>query len=158
MPMYSKKQAQIKTEAQIETTAYSGAQVGALLFDKVPTAIPAEYFDYNNIFSAENAVQLSKHTKINNHIIELEEAKQPLFGDIYSLGPIKLKTLKTYIKTNLANGFIYLSKSFARAPILFNKKLDRSFRFYIDYWGLNNITIRNQYLLPLISESLNWLG
>ena len=92
---------------------------------------------------------------MNEHAIKLEEGKQPLFGPIYSLGLVELETLKTYIKTNLANSFIRPSKSLARAPILFDKKPDRSFCFCVDYWGLNNLIIKNQYPLPLIGESLN---
>ena len=95
---------------------------------------------------------------MNEHAIELEEGKQPPFGPIYSLGPVELETLKTYIETNLANGFIRLSKSLAGAPILFDRKPDRSLRLCVDYQDLNNITIKNQYLLPLIGESLDQLG
>ena len=43
---------------------------------------------------------------INDYTIELEKNKQSTFCPIYSLKPIKLETLKTYIKTNLANSFI----------------------------------------------------
>ena len=54
----------------------------------------------------EYAAELLKNTRINKHTIELEEGKQLFFGPIYSLEPIELKILKTYIETNLANGFI----------------------------------------------------
>ena len=70
---------------------------------------------------------------------------------------VKLKTLKTYIKTNLANDFIWSTKSPASAFILFVGKPDSNFRLYIDYWGLNNLTIKNKYPLPLIRESLDRL-
>ena len=95
---------------------------------------------------------------MNDHAIKLEEGKQPLFSPIYSLELVELETLKTYIKTNLANGFIRPFKSPAKAPILFNRKPDGSFRLCVDYWGLNNITIKNRYPLPLIGELLDWLG
>ena len=109
------------------------AQVGALLFNKAFIEVPAEYSDYNNVFSAENAVELPKNTGINKHAIELEEGKQQLFGKIYSLGPVELETLKIYIKTNLANGFIRPSKSPVREPILFDRKLNRSLWLCINY-------------------------
>ena len=128
-------------KAQIE--AQSGAQVGALLFDEAPTEVPAEYSDYSDVFLAENAAELPENTGINEHAIELEEGKQPPFGPIYSLGPVELEMLKTYIKTNLANGFIRPSKFPAGAPILFDRKPDGSFRLCVDYRGLNNITIKN---------------
>ena len=106
----------------------------------------------------KNAVELPENTGINEHAIELEEGKQPPIGPIYSPGPIELETLKTYIKTNLANGFIRPSKSPAGALILFDKKPDGSLCLCVDYWGLNNITIKNQYLLPFIGESFDWLS
>ena len=142
MPVHSKRQ----------------VHVGALLFDKAPTKVSAEYSDYNNVFSAENATELPENTGMNEHTIKLEEGKQLSFGPIYSLRPVELETLKTYIETNLANGFIRPSKSPAGAPILFDRKPDGSLRLCVDYRGLNNITIKNQYPLPLIGESLDRLG
>ena len=143
-------------KAQIE--AQSGAQVGALLFDEAPTKVLAKYSNDSNVFSTENAAELPENTKMNKHAIKLEEGKQPSFGPIYSLGPIELEMLKTYIKTNLANGFIWPSKSSAGAPILFDQKSDKSLRFRVDYRGLNNIMIKNWYPLSLIGKSLNELG
>ena len=95
---------------------------------------------------------------MNKYTIKLENDKQPLFRPIYSLGPIELKILKTYIKTNLANGFIQPSKFSVGMPILFNKKLDGSLEFCVDYCSFNNLTIKNQYPLFLIDESLNQLS
>ena len=118
-------------------------QVGALIFNKTFTTIQPKYSNYNNDFSAENVTELSKHTKMNNHTIKLEEDKQSPFGPIYSLEPVELETLKIYIKTKLANGFIRPSISLARALILFDRKLDRSLCFCMDKRGLNNITIKN---------------
>ena len=83
---------------------------------------------------------------------------QPPYGPFYSLGPVELETLKTYIETNLANGFIRSFKSPAKAPFLFDKKPDDSLRLCVDYWGLNNLTIKNQYLLLLVGKSLDRLG
>ena len=71
---------------------------------------------------------------------------------------MELETLKAYIETNLANGFIRPSKSPAGAPILFDRKSNGSLRLCVDYRGLNNLTIKNRYPLPLIGESLDRLG
>ena len=103
-------------------------------------------------------MELSENTGKNEHTIKLEEDKQLLFGPIYSLKPTKLEILKTYIKTNLANSFIWPSKSLIRALIFFNKKPDRRFCLCVNYWGLNNIIIKNQYLLFLIDKLLDQLG
>ena len=103
-------------------------------------------------------MEFPENTAINEHTIKQEEDKQPLFAPIYGLGQVKLETLKTYMETNLANGFIKPSKALASAPILFDRKLDRSLCLCINYWGLNFITIKNQYPLPLIGKSMDRLG
>ena len=102
MAMNSDKKAQIEGQSG----AKSKIQVGALILNKAVTEVLAEYSNYNNIFLAENTVELSEHTKINNYAIKLEKDKQLLFKSIYSLGQVELETLKTYIKTNLADSFI----------------------------------------------------
>ena len=71
---------------------------------------------------------------------------------------MELETLKTYIETHFKTGFIRSSKFPAGAPILFNKKPDGSLRLCVDYRGMNNLTIKNRYPLPLIGESLDRLG
>ena len=102
--------------------------------------------------------KLLENTRINEHAIEQKKSKQLSFGSIYSLDLIELEMLETYIKINLTNSFIQSSKSSADASILFDQKPDRSFCFCVDYQGLNNITIKNRYPMPLIGKLLNWLG
>lgn len=56
---------------------------------------------------------LPKCTKINKYAIDLKENKLLLYGFIYNLRLVELKTINTYIKTNLGNSFTYFSKSLA---------------------------------------------
>ena len=90
------------------------AQIASLVIEEVQ--IPSEYSDFSDVFSEERASILPEATELNQHAIELQEGQQPPYGPIYSLGPVELKMLKTYIETNLANGFIRPSKSPASAP------------------------------------------
>jgi hypothetical protein len=53
-----------------------------------------------------------------------------------------------------AKGFIRRSDSPASSPILFIKKPNGGLRFCVDYRGLNAITVKNRYPLPLIKETL----
>ena len=129
------------------------AQIASLLTKKV--RILDEYSDFTDVFLEEKAIVLSECNKLNKHAINLEDGKQPPYGPIYSLSPVKLETLKIYIETYLKTGFIQPSKSSASAPILFDKKPDSSLHLCVDYWGLNNFMIKNWYLLLLISESLD---
>lgn len=56
---------------------------------------------------------------------------------------MEVETLKTYIKTNVANGFIIPSKVPADALMIFVKKLDSSLWLNVDYRALNNLIIKN---------------
>ena len=132
------------------------AQIAFLLTEEVK--ILDKYSDFTHIFSEVKALVLPERTKFNEHFIDLEDGKQPLYGPIYNLGPIELETLKTYIETYLKTRFIQPSSSPASAPILFDKKPYGSFRLYVDYQDLNNLTIKNQYPLLLIEELLDRLG
>ena len=100
------------------------AQITLLLGEKVK--IPIKYSDFSNVFSEEKASVLPELTKFNQHAIKLQDSKQPPHRLIYSLRPVELKTLKTYIETNLANSFIRPSKSPIGAPIFFVQKPDGS--------------------------------
>ena len=97
------------------------------------TEIPVEYSNFSDVFSSDFVAELPEHTRINDHPIDLLNNKQLPYGPIYSLGPVEIETLKTYIEANLANGFIRLSKSPAGALILFIQKKDGSLHLYVDY-------------------------
>ena len=108
------------------------------------------------VFSKTKADTLTPHRSID-HAIDLELGCKIPYGRIYNLSEVELKTLKAYIETNLANGFIQRSSSPAVAPILFVKKKDRGLRLCVDYRALNSATIKNRNPLPLISEMLHRL-
>ena len=129
------------------------AQIAFLLIEEVK--ILEKYSDFTNIFSEEKALVLPEHIKLNEYTIDLEDDKQLSYRPIYSLGLVELETLKTYNKTHLKTEFIQLFKSLAGTSILFDKKPDSSLCLCIDYQGLNNFTIKNQYFLLLIREPLD---
>ena len=78
-----------------------------------------KYSDFANIFLKKLAKVLPKRAGINKHTINLIDGKLAHYGPIYSLDPIGLKILRTYIQANLANNFIWLSKSYAATLIFF---------------------------------------
>ncbi|KAK3520993.1 hypothetical protein QTP86_002390 [Hemibagrus guttatus] len=65
--------------------------------------------------------------------------------------------MEEYIKTSLAAGHIQPSTSPAAAVFFFVKKRDGGLRPCIDYRGLNTITVRYPYPLPLVSAELEQL-
>ena len=140
MPIYSSYQAQVTSLTNKETR------------------IPTKYSEFSNVFSSDSILELLDYTGINNHPINLLDNKQLPYSPIYNLGPLELKTLKTYIKANLASNFIRRFKSPTVASILFVRKKNSNLRLYADYQELNNFIIKNCYMPSLIGESLNCLG
>ena len=61
--------------------------------------------------------------------------------------------MEEYIRESLAAGIIRLSSSPVGAGFFFVSKKDRALRPCVDYHGLNDITVKNKYPLPLISSA-----
>ena len=120
------------------------------------SSFPSKYNDFSDVFEKKNADRLPEHRPYDCPI-DLKDGACPPFGPIYGLSEPELKALKIYIEENLAKGFIRHSKSPAGSPILFVKKKDGTLRLCIDYRGLNRVTVRNRYPLPLIPELLDRL-
>jgi len=116
--------------------------------------VPPEYRDFVDVFSKVKASELPLHRDYNLKI-ELEEGTSPPLGTLYSLSPVKLSTLWTFIDENLNTGFIRPTASSHTASVLFVKKKDGSLRLCIDFRGLNKITKKDHYPLPLISDLLD---
>jgi hypothetical protein len=70
---------------------------------------------------------------------------------------VEQKGLDEFIEENLSSGQIRLSKSPMATPCFFIKKKDGSLRLIQDYQVLNDITVKNWYPLPLISELIEHL-
>ena len=51
------------------------AHVGALIFNKAPIKVIAEYSDYNIVFLMEYVAKLLENIRMNKHAIKLEESK-----------------------------------------------------------------------------------
>ena len=134
------------------------SQISGLVAEKISIKVLNKYLDFADIFFPNLASKLPEHTGINDYTIKLVNSQLPPSGPIYSLEPVELEILKAYIEINLANSFIRPSKSPASAPILFDRKSNGSFQLCVNYWGFNNLTIKNRYPLPLIEESLDKLG
>jgi hypothetical protein len=68
---------------------------------------------------------------------------------------MELRVLKRWLDDNLAKGFIRLSKSSIASPILLVQKLGDGVRIYVDYRGINNVTMQSRYPIPLIKETFD---
>jgi len=62
------------------------------------------------------------------------------------------------VEDQLRKEYIRLSKLPQTSPVFFIDKKDGSKRMVIDYCNLNDQTIKNNYLLPLIIELIDNMG
>ena len=120
-------------------------------------SFPVEYADYKDVFDKKSADTLPPHRPFDCEI-DLIPGAQPPVGRIYNLSEPELAALKAFLDENLNKGFIRPSKSPCGAPVFFVKKKSGELRPVVDYRGLNSVTRRNQYPLPLISELMNRLS
>ena len=119
--------------------------------------LPTYYHHHLPVFDHKNADLLPPHRECD-HKIELQPGTTPPHGPLYSMSVEELQVLRKYLNEQLEKGFIRASKSTAAAPVLFAKKPSGGLRFCVDYRGLNSITIKNRYSLPLVRETLSRLS
>ncbi|RAL60857.1 hypothetical protein DID88_010182 [Monilinia fructigena] len=92
-----------------------------------------------------------------DHKIELMPGKKPPYFKNRPLSPLELEVVRKWIDDNLSKGFIRESRSRSAAPLLLAAKPGGGVRICQDYRGLNNVTIKNRYPLPIVRETLDAL-
>ncbi len=93
-----------------------------------------------------------------DHAIELvPNAKSTLDYKVYPLNRNKQEQLDKFLNENLESSWIHPSKSPFVSPFFFVKKKDGTLRPVQDYCKLKEMTIKNRYPLPLISELIDKL-
>jgi hypothetical protein len=92
-----------------------------------------------------------------DHAIELKPDAKPIASKIYPLSCTEQDELDKFLEEHLASGRIQTSKSPIASPFFFVKKKDGALRPVQDYRRLNDMTIKNRYPLPLISELMDKL-
>ncbi|KAI2646997.1 Transposon Ty3-I Gag-Pol polyprotein [Labeo rohita] len=120
------------------------------------SGVPREYHDLRAVFSRSRAASLPPHRPYHCSI-DLIPGSTPSRGKLYSLSNPEREALKKYLSESLAAGTIVPSSSPAGAGFFFVAKKDGSLRPCIDYRGLNDITIKNRYPLPLMSSAFEIL-
>ena len=125
-------------------------------YNNVYNNLPPEYYNFTDIFQAAEKQSLPERG-LHNYVIDLKLKQQPPFRKLYLMFSAELNVLKVYLDDTIKAGIVCKLISPAASPIMFVLKLDSSLQLVIDYRHLNNITIKNCYSLPLISDMLNHL-
>lgn len=138
---------------QTKSTELAAAAYAA----KPKVELPEQYTEYRSVFEKESFDSLPEH-KPWDHAIELIPGSDPkVNAKVYPLSPDEQKQLDEFLDENLKSGRIRPSKSPMASSFFFVRKKDGKLRPVQDYRRLNDITVKNKYPLPLISEIMNRL-
>jgi len=123
---------------------------------KEPFILPDYIRKFKSVFAKENFDILPEHRQWD-HAIELILGSKSKLSKVYPLSLVEQKELDSFLEENLHTRRICPSKSPMAAPVFFIKKKDGSLQLVQDYRALNSMTVKNKYLLPLISELVSQL-
>jgi len=93
--------------------------------------------------------------KIWDHTIDLKKTFVLRKGRIYPLSKDEREKVQNFVEDQLRKGYIRPKKSPQMSSVFFVGKKDGKKRMVIDYRNLNSQMVKNNYLLPLITESIN---
>lgn len=125
-----------------------------LTVEEIKKRLPPEYRDLYEAFLPKEANTLPPHRSYDHKIEVIPGSKLP-YSRNRPLSPMELRVLKRWLDDQLANGFIRPSKSSVSSPILLAQKPGGGIRICVDYRGVNNITMKSRYPIPLIRETLD---
>jgi hypothetical protein len=120
--------------------------------ERAPPEIPKEYQAWKHLFAeVVDATALPSHQPWD-HEIPLAEGQTPPWEPLRGMSEQQLEVTRKYIDANVKKGFIRESTSPAGAALFFVDKKDGGDRPVVDYRRLNDMTTKNRYPLPKISE------
>lgn len=119
--------------------------------------VPKQYQDYKDVFSKARAERLPPHRSYDLKIDLIKGSTLPKPGKIFGMSEKHNLALEQEIRELLRKGFIRASHSKIGASIFPVPKQDQTLWWVIDYRGLNEISKKNAYPLPVISHLLNQL-
>jgi len=109
------------------------------------------------LFNKKKFEKLLKRREWDHEINLMDEAPKELNAKAYAMTLKEEEALNQWLDKQLKAGLIVESKSRYAAPCFYIPKKDRSLQLVQDYRKLNQVTIKNKILLPLIGEVIDKL-
>ncbi|KAI1007441.1 hypothetical protein K3495_g780 [Podosphaera aphanis] len=122
--------------------------------EEIIQRLPLWLREFSDAFLPQKA-ELLPPNRAWDHKIELFPGKEPPYNKNRPLSVPELKVVRRWLEDNLNKSFIRESRARCAAPLLLAAKPRGGVRVCQDYRGLNNVTIKNRYPLPLIRETLD---
>ncbi|CAM8924213.1 unnamed protein product [Rhodiola kirilowii] len=111
---------------------------------------------YSDLF--EEPAELPPLREGFNHSIPLVGDANPVNQRPYRYSTLQKTIIEKLVQEMLSKGHIQYSSSPYASPVVLVKKKDGSWRLCVDYRGLNQLTIKDKYPIPLLEDLLDELG
>ena len=126
-------------------------------YRKIKEMVLQKFLKWRKVFGKVESERMPTR-KIWDHTIDLKEMFKPQKGRIYPLSRNKKEEVQNFVNNQLRKEYIRPSKSSQTLLVFFVSKKDRSKRMVIDYCNLNKQTVKNNYLLLLITDLIDNIG
>ena len=113
--------------------------------------VPKAYHKHLKVFLKKESERMPLH-KLWDHAIDMKDTFVPKKGRLIPLSPQEQKEISDFIDDQTRKGYIRPLKSPQTSPVFFVPKKDGKKRMVQDYRYLNEHTVKNNYLLPLIRQ------
>ena len=118
-------------------------------------SLPRVVCEYEDVF--QNELPGFPPPRDVDFCIELHPGTSPISMTPHRMALVELQELKVQIQELMGKGFIRPITSPWGAPVIFEKKKDKTLRLCIDYRQLNRVTIKNRYPLSRINDLFDQL-
>ena len=112
--------------------------------------VPLHCKRFEKVFGKEMQSELPEHGSQDIAINLLPDAQLPA-ANLYPMSQDELQLLREYIDEMLANSKIQPGSGALVCPVFFVKEKTGKMRLVVDYQGLNAITIKDSYPIPLMT-------
>jgi len=121
---------------------------------KIEEMVPKKFLKWKKVFGKVESERMPTR-KVWDHAIDLKETFKPQKERIYPLSKNEREEVQNFVEDQLRKGYIRPSKSPQTSPVFFVSKTNGSKWMVMDYYNLNDQTVKNNYLLPLITNLID---
>jgi len=123
-------------------------------YRKVEEIVSKQFHRWLKVFRKVKSERIPVR-KVWDHAMDLNNSFKVSKARVYPLSRNKKKEVQKFVNKHLKKGYIKSSKSPQTSSVFFVGKKDGGKHMVMDYHRLNKQTVKNNYLLPLITDLVN---
>ena len=126
-------------------------------YRKVEAMVPQKFHKWLKVFGKVESERMPTR-KIWDHMIDLKEEFKTSKARVYPLSRNERKEVQQFVQDHLRKEYIRSLKSPQTSLVFFVEKKNSEKCMIMDYRKLNKQTVKNNYLLPLITNLVDAMG